>query len=621
MMQKLFFSILAGGTVFLAPMGQAWTYAPSNAPAPVYVFTSFRGDGDGLHLAWSQDGYKWSDLNRVFLKPTVGGKLMRDPHILLGPDGVYRLVWTTGWRDNGIGYAASTNLMDWTGQKFIPVMADVLGTKNCWAPETHYDALSQSYVITWSSDVEGRFPETVSNDRMNNRTYYVTTKDFVTFSKAELLLDPGFDHIDTTIFERDRKFIAVFKEGDRQAKDKHGPIHFATSDKVLGPYQLNPTPIVTQRAEGPTVMEIGGKTLLYADFYANGHYGAYETTDWKSWRDVSDSVSVVNGQRHGTILKVPGAVVENYVRAEQELLARVPKPILDGFTADPAIRVFGDTYYVYPTSDKPNWNTTDFSVWSSKNLVAWKKEGMILDVTKDLKWADLQAWAPDCVERNGTYYFYFCARGKIGVATAKSPTGPFMDALGKPLLVREKEGKIKTNTIDPYPFIDDDGQAYLYFGNGNNFGQVFKLKPDMITLDGDPVDIAMKQFREGVVVFKRNGKYYFMWSIDDARSPDYRVGYGIADSPLGPVKETEKDFIVLRQNGPAKGTAHHSVVQVPGTDRWYVAYHRHAIPNGGGYQRETCLARMQFNPDGSIKPMDPMIPAFKPGDVGEPVVK
>jgi hypothetical protein len=621
MMQKFFLSAILGGAMLLPNLGQAWTYTLTNQSSPVYVFTSFRGDGDGLHLAYSLDARTWFDLNRVFLKPTVGGKLLRDPHILLGPDGVYRLVWTTGWRDNGIGYACSTNLVDWTGQKFIPVMADVVGTKNCWAPETFYDATSQTYIITWSSDVEGRFPQTVSPDRMNNRTYYVTTKDFETFSKAELLLDPGFDHIDTTLLKRDGKFVAVFKEGDMQGKGKSGPIHYATSEKALGPYTLNPTPIVTQRAEGPAVIQIGNKTLLYADFYANGHYGAYETTDWQTWQDVSASVSVVNGQRHGTILKVPPQVLEKQIQAEQELVARAPKPILDGFTADPAIRVFGDTYYVYPTSDKPNWNTTDFSVWSSKNLVDWKKEGMILDVTKDLKWADLQAWAPDCIERNGTYYFYFCARGKIGVATAKSPTGPFVDALGKPLLVKEKDGKIKTNTIDPYPFIDDDGQAYLYWGNGNNFGQVYKLKPDMITLDGDPVEIPMKQFREGIVVFKRGGKYYFMWSIDDARSPDYRVGWGIADSPLGPVKAAEKNFIVLRKNGPAQGTAHHSVVQVPGTDRWYVAYHRHAIPNGSGYQRQTCLARMEFDADGNIKPMDPMIPAFQPGDVGEPVAK
>lgn len=291
-----------------------------------------------------------------------------------------------------------------------------------------------------------------------------------------------------------------------------------------------------------------------------------------------------------------------------------PKPVLDGFTADPSIRNFGGTYYIYPTSDKPEWQTTDFSVWSSKNLVDWKKEGMILDVASDLKWANVEAWAPDCIERNGTYYFYFSGQKKIGVATSKSPAGPFKDALGKPLLVRE--GKVSTNTIDPYPFIDDDGQAYLYFGNGMP-ANVFKLKPDMITLDGDPHEIHLKDFREGIVVFKREGRYYFMWSVDDARSDDYRIAYGTAESALGPVV-SPKEPIVLRKNGPAKGTGHHSVVKVPGTDRWYVAYHRHAIPGGGGYQRETCLARMEFNPDGTIQPMDPMKPAFPEGSKGEP---
>lgn len=296
-----------------------------------------------------------------------------------------------------------------------------------------------------------------------------------------------------------------------------------------------------------------------------------------------------------------------------------PKPILDGFTADPAIRCFGDTYYVYPTSDKPNWMTTDFSVWSSKNLKDWKKEGMILDVTKDLSWANIKAWAPDCVERNGTYYFYFCADGKIGVATAKSPKGPFKDALGRPLLDRKANPRITSNTIDPYPFIDSDGQAYLYWGNGNGFAQVVKLKPDMITVDGDPVEIPLREFREGIVVFKRNGKYYFMWSIDDARSPNYRVGWGVSDTPYGPVMTPSKDFIVLQKNGPAVATAHHSVVNVPGADRWYVAYHRHAIPGGSGYQRETCLVRMEFNPDGTIRPMDPMTFPFGPNDPGEPI--
>jgi beta-xylosidase len=305
-------------------------------------------------------------------------------------------------------------------------------------------------------------------------------------------------------------------------------------------------------------------------------------------------------------------------QATAAFAADAPKPILEGHTADPSIRVFGDTYYLYPTSDKPNWQTTDFSVWSSKNLVDWKKEGLVLDVTKNVKWANIEAWAPDIIERNGTYYFYFCAQGKIGVATGKSPLGPFKDALDKPLIVKSE--KLNTHTIDPYPFIDDDGQGYLYFGNGNERGHVYKLKPDMITLDGDAHAIPMKDFREGVVVFKRKGKYYFMWSIDDARSPNYRVGWGTADSPLGPVKASDVNFIVLQKNGPAIGTAHHSVVNVPGTDRWYVAYHRHAIPDGNGYKRQTVLARMEFTDDGMIKPMDPMSAPFKPGDTGEPIV-
>ncbi|WP_165067285.1 family 43 glycosylhydrolase [Paludisphaera rhizosphaerae] len=294
-----------------------------------------------------------------------------------------------------------------------------------------------------------------------------------------------------------------------------------------------------------------------------------------------------------------------------------PRPILDGFTADPSIRVFGDTYYVYPTSDKPNWLTTDFSVWSSKNLIDWKREGQILDVTKDLAWARIKAWAPDCIERDGRYFFYFCAEGMIGVATSDRPTGPFKDALGRPLI--RKGGKVDVHqTIDPFAFIDDDGQAYLYFGNGP-FAQVFRLKRDMITLDGDPTRIPLKEFREGIVVFKRNGKYYFMWSVDDARSPDYRVGWGVADTPFGPVQSPTEGFIVLKKNGPAVGTGHHGVVNVPGTDRWYVAYHRHAIPNGSGYQREVCLVRMEFNPDGSIRPMDPLSNPFPPGSLGEPI--
>lgn len=593
----------------------------SKWPDITWLFTSFQGKGDGLHLSASADGKAWTDLGKIFLKPSVGSGLMRDPHILRGPDGVFRMVWTTGWKDRGIGYAASTDLVNWSAQRYLPIFEKTAGATDAWAPETFYDEASGQYVITVSSDIDGRFPETKSAERMNHRTYYVTTKDFVTFSEPALFLDPGFDHIDTTVVRDGARYISVFKEGDRQKAGKWGAVRWAVADSPLGPYRVMPEPIVSGlRAEGPTLYTQDGRTTLLVDFYADKRYGAFQTTDWKTWTDVSAQVSVANGQRHGSVLAVPAWLAKELGTARPAAEAVEPKPapppILDGFTADPSIRLFGDTYYIYPTSDKPNWQTTDFSVWSSKNLVEWKKERMILDVANDLKWAKVEAWAPDVIERNGTYYMYFCAQGNIGVATSKSPTGPFVDALGKPLVA--KGTGVQTNTIDPYPFIDDDGQAYLYYGNGK-LGNVYKLKPDMVTLDGPVHTIELRDHREAPVVFKRNGKYYFMWSIDDARSPDYRVGWGVADSPLGPVRSPDRDFIVLRRNGPAVATAHHSVVNVPGTDRWYVAYHRHALPQGNGYQRQTVLARMTFNADGSIQPMDPMAVPFRPGDVGEPV--
>jgi beta-xylosidase len=581
-----------------------------------YLFTSFHGNGDGLRLSYSYDTLDWTELGRIYLTPVIGSKLLRDPHIIRGQDGLYHMVWTTGWNDTGFGHASSPDLVHWSEQNYLPVMEKIPGTKNCWAPETFYDRSHGQYILMWSSNVEK--PGQPVPQGGYYRAYYALTKDFKTFTPPKLLFDPGFNNIDTTMLEQKGKFYIVLKETDGAPNKKWGDIRAAVANQPLGPYQLLPDPIFTnEQIEGPTIIQVGDKLRVFADYYGAHHYGLHESIDWRSWKDLTrdPQVSIVNGQRHGTVFPVPVALVHNL---RSEFAAGAPKPILDGFTADPAIRVFGDTYYVYPTVDRPNWNTTEFAVWSSKNLINWKKAATILDLPKDISWAKIKAWAPDCVARNGKYYFYFCGDGKIGVATAPTPTGPFKDALNRPLLV--PGGKVRTNTIDPYPFIDDNGQACIFFGNGS-LCQVYKLKPDMITLDGDPQDIPLKEFREGIVVFKRAGKYYFMWSIDDARSPNYRIGYGIADSPFGPVKSPDHDFIVLQKNGSAIGTGHHSVVNVPGTDRWYVAYHRHAIPGGGGYKRETCLVRMEFNADGTIKPMDPMTFPFQPGDKGEPVTK
>ncbi|WP_442890125.1 family 43 glycosylhydrolase [Congregicoccus parvus] len=584
---------------------------PTLAEGPLggFLFSSFRGEGDGLHLAYSHDGMDWTDLSPVFLTPEVGSGLMRDPHVLRGPDGLYHMVWTTGWHDKGIGYANSKDLSEWSAQKFLPVSESIEGVETTWAPELYWLEREQTYLIVWSS---ARLME--GSDEPRHRAHYVLTRDFDTFTEPAILFDPGFDNIDSTMIEKDGRFVLFLKQTDDQQGGVWGGFFAATSDHPLGPWTLLEEPVVrSERAGGPAAVVVGDEVIVYFDYYTEERYGARASRDLKQWRNVTDFVAIPRGHRHGSIVAATPELLTSVRASEAALIASVPRPALDEFAADPAIRAFGDTYYIYPTTDRPNWNTYEFAVWSSKNLVEWKKEGVFLDLRKDIEWADVKAWAPDCIERNGKYYFYFCGDGKIGVAVGDSPVGPFVDALGAPLLVRG--GKVRTNTIDPHAFIDDDGQAYLYFGNGQNC-HVYKLREDMITLEGDPVEIPLRDFREGIVVFRRNERYYFMWSIDDARSPDYRVGWGWSDSPIGPVQSPDEGFIVLQRNGNAVATAHHGLVNVPGTDRWFVAYHRHAVPGGSGYRRQVCLVEMTFDAEGRIQAMNPLEQPFEPGDPG-----
>ncbi|MCP2245910.1 family 43 glycosylhydrolase [Lentzea aerocolonigenes] len=283
-------------------------------------------------------------------------------------------------------------------------------------------------------------------------------------------------------------------------------------------------------------------------------------------------------------------------------------PVLPGLNADPNIIAFGDTYYIYATTDGfDGWSGTKFSAWSSKNLVDWKDEGVILDLGPDVSWADSRAWAPTIVERGGKYYFYFCADAKIGVAVSDKPAGPFVDS-GKPLIARNPGGG---QAIDPAVFVDKSGQAYLYWGNGEAY--VVPLNADMVSYDATKITRlnGLDEFREGLFMVERQGTYYLSWSIDDTRSENYRVGYATATSPLGPF--TNRGLIL--QKDPklgVLGTGHSSMLRVPGTDDWYLVYHRFAIPGGDGTHRETTIDRMRFNRDGTIAPVVPTLESVAP---------
>jgi beta-xylosidase len=191
-------------------------------------------------------------------------------------------------------------------------------------------------------------------------------------------------------------------------------------------------------------------------------------------------------------------------------IALAQHQILPDFEADPSARVFNGRLYVYPSHDRAgskDWDMVDWHVFSTDDMIHFKDHGVIFSLN-DITWAKRYAWAPDCIERNGKFYFYFPADDQIGVAISDSPTGPFKDALGKPLIARNEAG---IRSIDPAVFIDDDGQAYLYFGNSSGRLGVVKLKSDMITRDGPIQVLDVPNYHEGIWVHKRNGLYYFSY--------------------------------------------------------------------------------------------------------------
>lgn len=287
----------------------------------VYLFSYFKGNGDGLHLAWSTDGYTWAALNNdaIFLKPQVGkDKLMRDPCIIKGKDGRFHMVWTVSWNERGIGYASSDDLINWSEQQYIPVMEHEAGARNTWAPELTYDEERDEYIIYWATTITGLYPETQSQEEnaYNHRMYYTTTKDFKTFSDTRLLYEPGFNVIDASIVKDKDRYLMFLKDETREPAQKN--IRIAESKDARGPYSAAGVPITGNYwAEGPTTLKLGNTWLVYFDKYIDHKMGAVQSTDLKNWTDVSDQISFPEGMRHGSIFKVSKAQFNKLREIEQ----------------------------------------------------------------------------------------------------------------------------------------------------------------------------------------------------------------------------------------------------------------------------------------------------------------
>lgn len=294
--------------------------APARA-GDAYLFAYFVQNGqDGLHLAGSPDGYHWDKLGggAPFLKPAVGKeKLMRDPCLLRGPDGVYHMVWTCSWRDRAIGYASSRDLRHWSAQRALPVMAHEPDALNAWAPEIVLDEARGEVLIFWSSTIPGRFPQTdkAGDGQYNHRIYATTTKDFVDFTPTVLFYDPGFSVIDATFLRLPGRDYLLVKDETRTPAHKY--LQLAPAASLHGPFGPLSAPISPPGvwAEGPTALQVGDEVIVYFDAYTTRHFGALRSRDLVHWEDVSTTMRFPDEgtalrMRHGTALRVPAALLD-----------------------------------------------------------------------------------------------------------------------------------------------------------------------------------------------------------------------------------------------------------------------------------------------------------------------
>ena len=605
-----------------------------------YLFTYFTGNHiseEAVCYAVSMDGYSYWALNGG--KPVLDSKVIsstggvRDPHILRGEDGktfymvLTDMVSANGWDSNrAMVLLKSNDLVNWT-HTVINMQKKYEGQeslKRVWAPQTIFDPEAGKYMVYWSMQYAGG-PDII---------YYAYANDDFTDLEGEpkvlFLPENRKSCIDGDIVYKDGVFHLFYKT------EGHGNGIKVATTRSLTSGQWTEEPDYKQQTtdavEGAGTFKLIGqdKYILMYDVYMKGRYQFTETTDLKNFKVIDNDVKMNFHPRHGTIIPITRdellRITEKWGKPAE--LGQLPNnPVLPGFHADPEIVYSHQTkkYYIYSTTDgQPGWGGWYFTAYSSDDLKYWTYEGVILDLkSEQVPWANGNAWAP-CIEEKLVkgkykYYFYYSGNPKngqgkqIGVAVADSPTGPFVD-LGHPIITESPVGG--GQQIDVDVFTDPvSGKTYLYWGNGYMAGA--ELNKDMVSIKKKTLTVMTPEggtlqdyaYREAPYVFYRNGLYYFMWSVDDTGSPNYHVAYGTSKSPLGPIEVTAQP-VVLKQNPEQQiyGTAHNSVLQIPGTDEWMIVYHRinkWYLKDAPGVHREVCIDRLQFNDDGTIQPVVP----------------
>ncbi|MEO6177353.1 MAG: family 43 glycosylhydrolase [Flavobacterium circumlabens] len=635
-MKKTHFSLVLFLMIFNFLQAQNTTKGTPPAIAEkdltAYLFVYFTGNSveeEAIRYAVSADGYHYYHLNNN--KPVIDSKAIsstggvRDPHILRGEDGkTFYMVLTDmtsskGWDSNrAMILLTSTDLVKWKSSvvNIQTAFPENENLKRVWAPQTIYDAKAGKYLVYFSLQYAGG----------PDKIYYAyANKDFTALESApKLLFVPKSERacIDGDIIEKDGVYHLFYKTETEKAGIKVA----TTTDLTSGKWIENDNYLQQTKdgVEGSSVFKLNNSDeyILMYDVYTKGKYQFTKTKDLEHFTVMDNEISMDFNPRHGTILPITRSELKRLI-VKWGMPEKLPKinnnPVLEGYYADPEILYSNKTkkYYIYPTSDGfDGWSGNYFKTFSSDNLTDWKEEGIILDLRKEVSWANRNAWAPCIVEKKikgkYKYFYYFTAAQKVGVASSDHPAGPFKDS-GKALISARPEGIKEGQEIDPDVFTDPKtGKSYLYWGNG--YMAVAELNADMVSIKSGSTKIIKvdNTFREGTYVVYRNGTYYFMWSEDDTRSPNYKVRYGMSKSPLGPIEIPENNIVI--QGNPDIGiyaTGHNSVLQIPNKDEWYFVYHRFSYPNGikmgdaGGFHREVCIDKLEFNPDGTIKQVIP----------------
>lgn len=571
------------------------------------------------------------------------------------------------WDNYGIDLLTSDDLIHWQSTSFdyrqglqifcdgqdasiAPAYKNWSTINRVWAPQIFWD---RDYC--WPDGTKGGYMIYYSmwnrDEEAYDRMYYShADRTFTRLTQPQLLFDWGYATIDADInwLSTDSLYhMMIKKEGGRPG------LFASTAPALTGPWaEPDEEDFISfegnKKCEGVSAFQVPGEEgwrIGYIEYSSKPRNYRICRADQNMRNFASpQNIEGVNGPQHGSFMRL---TEEEYNRLEAwsdgemalHLAPDVANPVIGGLFADPEILYSQQThrYYLYPTTDGAyGWQNHDFRCYSSPDLRRWHDEGVILDLKTDVTWADEYAWAPCIIERpyykdaartqvkGYKYYYYFVANKQIGVAVASRPEGPYKDALGRPMLTRE-ETQAPGDVIDPDVFQDPrTGKYYLYWGN--SYLAMAELADDMVSLVPGtmhylirPEQTADYAYKEGTYVFSRNGLYYFMWSENITRSAYYRVRYLISDSPTefvrnGQPAKVERD-IVLQQD-PSKqifGTGHHSVICEPGTDQWYIVYHRFARPDAiklglaAGYNRECCIDRMEFNDDGTIKAVKPTL--------------